>query len=280
MDVLKTYKLFIGGKFPRTESGQYSNLLNSSGDHIANICKASRKDFREAVVAARSAFVPWSKRTAYNRGQILYRVAEMLESRKASLIDDLVKCNWEAVQAEKQVDSTINLWVQYAGWADKYQQLHSSVNPVQGPFFNFSQSEPMGVIVHISNATGGILDFSHTILPSLVSGNAIVLISEGELRHTSIELAEVLAVSDVPAGVINILTTEEKETDEHAFSHMDVNAVGLFGVSKERQKSAEFLSVSNLKRIVHQSNSSCIESQLNNIRNFTETRTTWHPNLA
>lgn len=282
MEVQKTYKLYVNGAFPRTESGRYTEILDAEGRHFANICRSSRKDLREAVVAARGAFASWSGRTAYNRAQILYRVAEILESRRESLEKDHHRMGITSEVAERIVSEAISLWVHFAGFADKMGQLLSSVNPVQGPFFNFSTPEPIGVVGVVSGSEKGIAEMSKAILPVLVSGNTVVLIAEGPNRHLGIDMAEAFAVSDIPAGVINILTTEENSLDEHLFTHMDINAVSLPKKSDERNADAQKKATSNLKRICNPGDINIEDpaSGLRNIRMFTELKTTWHPNLA
>jgi acyl-CoA reductase-like NAD-dependent aldehyde dehydrogenase len=282
MEIQKTYKLYINGSFPRTESGKYDAIYDKNGHHFANICAASRKDLREAVGSARKAFMSWSSRTDYNRAQILYRVAEILESRKESLITDHFRMGRTNEEAERWVSGAIALWVHFAGFADKWSQLLSTVNPVQGPFFNFSNPEPVGVVGVVSNTDEGILSLSRAILPVLVSGNSLILCAEGGLRHLAIDLAEVFAVSDVPAGVINILTTEEGRLDDHLFSHMDINALSLSGELKERNAYARTSATSNLKRVINPVSFAANKpgTVLRTIGMFTEIKTTWHPNLA
>ena len=280
IEVLKTYKMYIGGKFPRTESGRYFTLKNTKGEEIANMCTGSRKDFRNAVVAARKAFEPWANKTAYNRSQILYRIAEMLEGRKAQFIDELMQMGSTKKQAENEVFTSIDRLIYYAGWADKYQQISSSVNPVSGAFFNFSVQEPTGVVSVIAPEENGLIGLVSTIAPIIVSGNTCIVLASESKALCSISFAEVINSSDVPGGVINILTGNAEELIPHFSTHMDVNSMLYCGNDKKAMKSITENSTTNLKRIV-------VKSEINWMKNdnespyfitkFTEVKTTWHP---
>ena len=223
--VAKTYKIYIGGKFPRTESGRYFALENSAGDIIANICRASRKDFRNSVVAARSAFAEWSAASAYLRGQILYRIAEMLEGQGEQFVAELMLQGESRRHAQKEVAASIDRLIYYAGWSDKYQQIFSSVNPVNSAHFNFSVLEPTGVVSILAPDDSGLLGLVSNIAPVIVGGNTCVVLASEQMPLCAVSFAEVLHVSDVPGGVVNILTGFRDELTEHFASHMDVNAV-------------------------------------------------------
>ncbi len=280
IEVLKTYKMYIGGKFPRTESGRYFTLKNTKGEEIANMCTGSRKDFRNAVVAARKAFEPWANKTAYNRSQILYRIAEMLEGRKAQFIDELMQMGSTKKQAENEVFTSIDRLIYYAGWADKYQQISSSVNPVSGAFFNFSVQEPTGVVSVIAPEENGLIGLVSTIAPIIVSGNTCIVLASESKALCSISFAEVINSSDVPGGVINILTGNAEELIPHFSTHMDVNSMLYCGNDKKAMKSIKENSTTNLKRIVVKSDINWMKNDNESpyfITKFTEVKTTWHP---
>ena len=211
LDVQKTYKLYIGGKFPRTESGRYFLVSDNDGNHHSNLCLASRKDVRNAVVAARMAQHSWGQTTALNRGQILYRIAEMLEGRKEQFIQELQAVGNSKNQAKKEVTEAIDRWVYYAGWSDKYQQVFSAVNPVSSQHFNFSTLEPMGVVSAIAPDRQGLLGLTSIIAPTIVGANTMVVLASESEPMCSISLAEVIHASDVPAGVVNILTRKKSQ---------------------------------------------------------------------
>jgi acyl-CoA reductase-like NAD-dependent aldehyde dehydrogenase len=226
LGVLKTYKLFIGGKFPRGESGRYLTAHSRDGRKaLANYCQASRKDFRDAVVAARKAFPAWAKMSAYLRSQILYRAAEMLEHRSAEMIEELGRANVPPRRAEEELNSTIDRLVYYAGWTDKYTQLFSSVNPVASAHFNFTTPEPTGVVAAICPDTPSLLPLVSLLAPIILSGNSVVILASETSPLAAITFAEILATSDLPGGVVNILTGNRAELAPHFASHMDVNAV-------------------------------------------------------
>jgi acyl-CoA reductase-like NAD-dependent aldehyde dehydrogenase len=204
--VNKTYKLYIGGKFPRTESGRYFKLESKNGELIANVCRGSKKDVRDAVVAARKTFGEWSKKTSYNRGQILYRIAETLEGKKAQLIDTLCRQGMKSAAALVDVEDAIDRVVYYAGWCDKYQQIFSSVNPVESSHFNFSYPEPTGVVTIIAPEDSGLLGLVSSIMPAIAGGNTVVVLASSQYPLTAIEFAEAIHASDVPGGTINLIT--------------------------------------------------------------------------
>ena len=280
IEVLKTYKMYIGGKFPRTESGIHYPQLDSKGNPIANMCKASRKDFRNTVVEARKAQEPWANRTAYNRSQILYRIAEMLEGRKAQFIEELMQMGATKKQAENEVFTSIDRLIYYAGWADKYQQISSSVNPVSGAFFNFSMHEPTGVVAVIAPEENGLIGLVSTIAPIIVSGNSCIVLASESKALCSISFAEVINSSDVPGGVINILTGNALELIPHFSTHMDVNSLLYCGNNKKAIQLMKENSVTNLKRIVVKKDIDWMKDENESpyfITKFTEVKTTWHP---
>lgn len=279
LEILKTYKIFIGGQFPRTESGRYYTPLDQKGQPLANMCLSSRKDFRNAVVAARKAFGSWSEKTAFNRGQILYRIAEMLEGRKAQFVEELVKQGSKEAKAKQEVELAIDRCVYYAGWCDKYQQVFSSVNPVASSHFNFSALEPMGVVGIIAPQTNGLIGLVSTILPVIAGGNACVVLASENLPLCAITFAEVLATSDLTGGVVNILTGTEKELVDQFHSHMDVNAVVYAGGNKEHASAIESGADCNVKRVfVYEKDfTNAADENPYYITDLQELKTTWHP---
>ncbi|GAB4193039.1 MAG: aldehyde dehydrogenase family protein [Phycisphaeraceae bacterium] len=280
LGVLKTYKLYIGGKFPRTESGRYYKLTSPSGEVLANLCQASRKDFREAVVAARSAHEKWSAATAYNRGQVLYRVAEMLEGRSAQFATELVHMGAEPEQARAEVACAIDRMVYYAGWCDKYQQVFSSVNPVASSHFNFSIPEPVGVVSILAPEESGLAGLVSVIAPVIASGNACVVLASQRKALSAITLAEVLHTSDLPGGVVNLLTGDRGELLEHFASHMDVNAVVYCGDDSAQIEQLRNHATGNLKRAVIRNRTDWLSDEAQGpyeILDTVEIKTTWHP---
>ena len=272
--------MYIGGKFPRTESGRCFTLKNAKGEEIANMCKGSRKDFRNAVVEARKAFEPWSNKTAYNRSQILYRIAEMLEGRKAQFIDELMQMGSTKKQAEEEVFTSIDRLIYYAGWADKYQQISSSVNPVSGAFFNFTVLEPTGVVTAIAPEENGLIGLVSVIAPIIVSGNSCIVLASESKALCSVSFAEVINSSDVPGGVINILTGNAEELIPHFSTHMDVNSMLYCGDDKKSIQLIKENSAINLKRIVIKKDIDWMKDEAESpyfITKFTEVKTTWHP---
>lgn len=277
LSVAKTYKLYIGGAFPRSESGRVYEITSTKGKFVANAAKASRKDARDAVVAARSAVGKWSSATAYNRGQVLYRIAELLEGRRAQFVQEIVDLEGvSAAAASAQVDDAVDLWVWYAGWADKYVQVSGNANPVAGPYFNLSVPEPTGVVAIIAPQakTGTLLGFVGTVAPVILSGNTAVVIANERAPLTAISLSEILATSDVPGGVVNILTGSAAEIAPWLVSHADVNAVDLTGAGELDWAELEREAAGTLKRVVRPSD--VVDASLSRITGFTETKTVWH----
>jgi acyl-CoA reductase-like NAD-dependent aldehyde dehydrogenase len=251
LDVRKTYKLFVGGAFPRSESGRSYPVLSKSGDLIAYAAKASRKDLRDAVVAARGAFGGWSGATAYNRGQVLYRVAEMMEGRAAQFAAEVASAEGlRPAKADAVVSATIDRWVWYAGWSDKVAQVAGGANAVAGPYFNFSVPEPTGVVVMLAPADSSLLGLVSVLAPVIVTGNTAVVIASESRPLPSVVLAEVLATSDVPAGVVSVLTGSIAELGPVAAGHMDVNAIDLTGAPAADRVALERAAAGNLKRVV------------------------------
>jgi acyl-CoA reductase-like NAD-dependent aldehyde dehydrogenase len=280
LGVLKTYKLYIDGQFPRTESGRYYSAKNSAGENLANICLSSRKDFRNAVVAARKAFAGWSEKTAYNRGQILYRIAEMLEGRREQFIAELISVGASKKEAEREVTVATDRLVYYAGWSDKYQQVFSAVNPVSSHHFNFSLPEPVGVIAMITPEETPLLGLISAIAPAIVGGNACIALASTTKPLCAITFAEVLATSDLPAGVVNILTGQVGELASHFASHMDVNSVLYCRDDRETLTQIETLAAENVKRVVKPQIRDWYSDDAQDpylIMEFQETKTTWHP---
>ena len=280
IDVLKTYKIFIWGKFPRTESGRYFHMKNAKGDLLANMCLSSRKDFRNAVVSARKAQENWANATALNRGQILYRIAEMLESRKSQFIQQLISIGSTKSAAKKEVALSIDRLIYYAGWSDKFQQIFSSVNPVASSYFNFSILEPTGVVSIIAPNENPLLGLISLLAPTIVGGNTCVILAPCTNPLVAISLAEVLNTSDVPAGVVNILTGDREELLSHFASHKDVNAIIYCGDNLKEIKTVEEMATENLKRvnIYRRKNWGQGNSQSPYfIEKCQEIKTIWHP---
>ncbi|WP_166996237.1 aldehyde dehydrogenase family protein [Paramicrobacterium fandaimingii] len=275
LTVPKTYKLFIGGTFPRSESGRTFEIVSAKGDFLANAAQASRKDARDAVKAARGAVSGWSGATAYNRGQVLYRIAELLEGRRGQFIEEIQRGeNVSRATAEKQVDEAIDRWVWYAGWADKYTQVSGNANPVSGPFFNLSVPEPTGVVAVIAPQDSSLLGFVSVIAPALVTGNVVVAVASEQFPLSAITLAEVLATSDVPAGVVNVLTGVPGEIAPWLASHADVNAIDLAGAEHLDWIDLQISAADTLKRVLPPTGDA--GPSLDRITAFTETKTVWH----
>jgi acyl-CoA reductase-like NAD-dependent aldehyde dehydrogenase len=280
VEVLKTYKIYIGGKFPRTESGRYYTPADKSGNALGNICLSSRKDFRNAVVAARGAFGGWSSRAAFNRGQILYRIAEMLEGRKAQFVEELQRQGSTQKQAETEVFAAIDRLIYYSGWCDKFQQVHSSVNPVASAHFNFTVPEPMGVIAVMAPEKDSLIGMISVIAPIIAGGNTCVVLAAENQPLCAITLAEVINSSDVPGGVINILTGNRKELMPHMTTHMDVNALVYCGSNKKDIQTIKENATLNVKRpIIYKQDDWYSDNEQNPymILNTQEFKTTWHP---
>ena len=280
LDVRKTYKLYVGGAFPRSESGRTYEVTDSKGAFVANVAKASRKDARDAVVAARKAFAGWSGRTPYNRGQILYRVAEVLEGRREQFISEVAAAEGiRRTSATTAVDTAIDRWVWYAGWADKLAQATGSANAVAGPYFDFSLPEPTGVVGVLAPQRSSLLGLVSVLAPVIVSGNTTVLVSSYERPVPAVTLAEVLATSDVPGGVVNLLTGDAAEVGPWLASHMDVQAIDLAGAEQpELAVSMEIAAADNLKRVLrHRDEDWAADPGIDRMTAFLETKTVWHP---
>lgn len=278
--VAKTYKLYIGGQFPRTESGRYFPLHDSRGAVLANVCRASRKDFRNAVVAARAAFGGWSGTSAYLRGQVLYRIAEMLEGRREQFVAELVTQGSTKRQAAGEVDAAIDRLIHFAGWSDKYQQVFSAVNPVASSHFNFSVLEPMGVVAIVAPEAPGLLGLVGNLAPAIVGGNTAVVLASEACPLSAISFAEVLHASDVPAGVANVLTGYRDELCPHFASHMDVNAIVLGEAGTDAAADVQREAAENIKRVIVRSGTDWFSADAANpylIQDTQETKTTWHP---
>ena len=279
--VRKTYKLYIGGAFPRSESGRSYEVTSAQGAFLANAALASRKDARDAVRAARSAFGGWSGATAYNRGQILYRIAEMLEGRREQFADEVAAA--EGVTRESalaQTDAAIDRWVWYAGWSDKISQVRGTVNPVAGPYWNVSSPEPTGVVAVFAPERPSLFGLVSVLAPVIVSGNAAVVVSPGSAALPAITLAEVLATSDLPGGVVNILTGRIAELGMPLASHLDVDALDLSGVTELKLATdLERAAAQNLKRLRRPEPEPdwTADPGLDRIVSFLETKTVWHP---
>ncbi len=280
LEILKTYKIYIGGKFPRTESGRYYIAENSDNEKLANVCLSSRKDFREAVVAARNAFGDWGTRAAFNRGQILYRIAEMLEGRKAQFIDELIKQDATKEEAENEVLLSIDRLIYYAGWCDKFQQLYSAVNPVASSHFNFSVPEPTGVVSIIAPQGSSLLGLVSVIAPVIAGGNTCIVLASYTKPLCAVTLAEVLNSSDVPGGVVNILTGKIAELAPYFADHMDVNALVFCENDADTQKMIQEKASLNLKRVVLYNKITWLSDNGQSpylIMDTQEIKTTWHP---
>ena len=272
IDVKKTYKLFINGAFPRSESGRTYEVKTAKGVFLANPCLASRKDLREAVVAARAAHSGWNKATAYNRGQILYRIAEMLEARSSAFIEEIVLTTGVTkVKAEKEVIQAVDTLVWYAGWSDKIASLTGSTNPVAGPFYNFTVPESMGVVAAVAPENPSLLGLIESIAPIITSGNSVIILASTKAPLSAISFAEVLATSDLPAGVVNILTGKKDEIAPWMASHMDIDAMDISGLATKLTSEIKVAGAENLKRIHSFKN-----SNPGRITAFTESKTVWH----
>ena len=280
LEVLKTYKIYIGGQFPRTESGRYYIPVNGEGKKLANVCLSSRKDFRDAVVAARAAFGGWSGRAAFNRSQIVYRMAEMLEGRKAQFIEELMQQDATKNDAEAEVNLAIDRLIYYAGWCDKFQQLFSAVNPVAGPHFNFSVPEPTGVVSIIAPQSDSLLGLVSVIAPVIAGGNTCVVLASETKPLCGVTFSEVLNSSDLPGGVVNILTGKPAELASWFVDHMDVNATIYCEKDSSVQKMMREKSALNLKRISFYDKVNWYSEEGQSpyfIMDTQEIKTTWHP---
>jgi acyl-CoA reductase-like NAD-dependent aldehyde dehydrogenase len=279
--VRKTYKLYIGGSFPRSESGRSYPVTDHKGRFGANAALASRKDARDAVSAARKAFPGWSGATAYNRGQVLYRVAELLEGRRAQFVAEVRAAEGLSARlAEATVDEAIDRWVWYAGWSDKISQVRGASNPVAGPYFNFSLPEPTGVVAVIAPQASSLLGFVSVVAPAVVSGNTVVALASEQFPLPAVSLTEVLATSDVPGGVINVLTGRTAEVAPWLASHMDVNAIDVTGAPGDLADDLAVAAAENLKRVVRPRSEDedwTAEPGLERMLAYLETKTVWHP---
>jgi acyl-CoA reductase-like NAD-dependent aldehyde dehydrogenase len=274
IDVKKTYKLFIGGAFPRTESGRTYEVKNSKGDFIANPCMASRKDLKDAVVAARAAQSGWSQATAYNRGQILYRIAEMLEGRTEQFVSEISELTGVTLKkAHDEVEQSIDLLVWYAGWTDKISALDGATNPVAGPYYNFTIPEALGVVGFIAPKKSALLGFIAGIAPIIASGNTVIALASENAPLPAMSLAEVIATSDVPGGVVNILTGKTAELAPWFASHMDIDGLDITGLDSKFVADIKVAGAQNLKRI-HAFKDTATPGR---ILAFMESKTVWHP---
>ena len=283
IDVRKTYKLYIGGAFPRSESGHSYVVNDSKGQFVANAALASRKDGRDAVIAARKAFTGWAAKTAYNRAQILYRVAEIMEDRRPQFVEAVRQSEGlSAARAERVVDDAIDRLVWYAGWADKITQVVGGANPVAGPFFNLSTPEPTGVVAVLAPQESSLLGLISVVAPAIVTGNTVVVVSSYERPLPAVTFSEVLATSDVPGGVVNILTGSAATVGPWLASHMDVNALDLTGVAGDPELaiSLEQAAAENLKRVRRAPASEpdwSLDPGTSAMTPFLEIKTVWHP---
>ncbi len=285
--VMKTYKIFIGGKFPRTESGRYYQPMGSDDKPLANICRSSRKDVREAVGAARGAVSGWAGRSAFNRGQILYRIGEMLEGRSAQFVHELMLHGSTQQQAEAEVAAAIDRWLHYAGWCDKFQAVFSSVNPTNSSHFNFSVQEPTGVVGVMCPDTTGLIGLVSMIAPVITGGNTCVVVASERMPLPAVTFTEVLATSDLPGGVVNLLTGMRSELLKPLVTHMDINAITVADATKEERAMLDVEATCNLKRVVYRKavTSSGVETDWSKeegqspyfILDTQEVKTTWHP---
>ncbi len=278
LDVRKTYKLHIGGKFPRSESGRTYELNDHQGKFLANVAQGSRKDARDAVVAARAAQPGWASATAYNRGQILYRIAEMLEGRREQFVAEIrAMTGASASKANAEVDAAIDSWVWHAGWSDKIDSVAGSMNPVAGPFFNISTNQPTGVVAVLAPQGSALVGLVNSIAPAIVSGNTVVVVASEQLPLSAITLTEVLATSDLPGGVVNMLTGSEKEIGSWLASHQDVNAIDLEGSSNAVE--LEIMAAETIKRVIRSQSYARLGSRgtLEHILSLMEVKTVWHP---
>ncbi|HEY0486771.1 MAG TPA: aldehyde dehydrogenase family protein [Mycobacteriales bacterium] len=281
LGVNKTYKLYVGGAFPRSESGRSYPVLGASGDFLAHAAAGSRKDVRDAVVAARAAFRGWAGATAYNRGQVLYRVAEMMEGRRAQFGDEVARAEGlSAADALALVDEAVDRWVWYAGWTDKLAQVLGSANPVAGPYLNLSTPEPSGVVGVLAPPESSLLGLVSVLAPVLAAGNTAVVLASETRPLPAVTLAEVLVTSDVPGGVVNVITGRVAETAPRLASHADVDGLDLTGAPEELATALEVAAADNLKRVLRRPDTQpdwSAEPGLGRLRAFLETKTVWHP---
>ncbi|MFJ7901241.1 aldehyde dehydrogenase family protein [Streptomyces sp. NPDC096198] len=279
LSVFKTYKLYVGGKFPRSESGRVYEVTDSKGNWLANAPQSSRKDARDAVVAARKAFGGWSGATAYNRGQILYRIAEMLEGRREQFVREVADAEGlSKAKAAAVVDAAIDRWVWYAGWTDKIAQVVGGGNPVAGPFFNLSSPEPTGVVAVLAPQESSFLGLVSVIAPVIATGNTAVVVASEKAPLPALSLGEVLATSDLPGGVVNVLSGRTAEIAAPLAAHQDVNAIDLAGADEVLAKELEIAAADNLKRVLRpQAVDHTATPGTERLTAFLETKTVWHP---
>ncbi|MER7637375.1 aldehyde dehydrogenase family protein [Streptomyces sp. NPDC126522] len=279
LSVFKTYKLYVGGKFPRSESGRVYEVTDSKGKWLANAPRSSRKDARDAVVAARKAFGGWSGATAYNRGQILYRIAEMLEGRRDQFTREVADAEGlSKAKAAAVVDAAIDRWVWYAGWTDKIAQVVGGANPVAGPYFNLSSPEPTGVVTVLAPQDSSFLGLISVIAPAIATGNTVIVIASEKSPLPALSLGEVLATSDLPGGVVNILSGATAEIATPLAAHQDVNAIDLAGADDVLAKDLEIAAADNLKRVLRPQPVDYTETPgIDRLTAFLETKTVWHP---
>ncbi|MFE6690392.1 aldehyde dehydrogenase family protein [Streptomyces sp. NPDC057743] len=279
LGVLKTYKLYVGGKFPRSESGRVYEVTDAKGNWLANAPLSSRKDARDAVVAARKAFGGWSGATAYNRGQILYRIAEMLQGRRDQFVAEVADAEGlSKAKAAAQVDAAIDRWVWYAGWSDKVAQIAGSSNPVAGPYFNLSAPEPTGVVAVLAPQESSFLGLVSVLAPVIVTGNTAVVVTSERAPLPALSLAEVLATSDLPGGVVNLLSGRTAELGAPLAAHQDVNALDLAGADAELATELETAAADNLKRVLRpRAVDWTADPGTDRLLAFLETKTVWHP---
>ncbi|GHH77669.1 aldehyde dehydrogenase [Streptomyces sulfonofaciens] len=288
LGVLKTYKLYVGGRFPRSESGRVYEVTDSKGAWLANAPRASRKDARDAVVAARKAFGGWSGATAYNRGQILYRIAEMLEGRREQFVREVADAEGlTRPKAAAQVDAAVDRWVWYAGWTDKVAQVFGGGNPVAGPYFNLSTPEPTGVVAVLAPGTPALLGLVSVLAPVIATGNTAVLVAGERAPLPALTLGEVLATSDLPGGVVNVLSGRTAEIAAPLAAHQDVNALDLTGADADLAKELETAAADNLKRVLRPQPVDgpgaadwTADPGTARLTAFLETKTVWHPTGA
>ncbi|MFF4716826.1 aldehyde dehydrogenase family protein [Streptomyces eurythermus] len=279
LSVFKTYKLYVGGKFPRSESGRVYEVTDSKNNWLANAPLSSRKDARDAVVAARKAFGGWSGATAYNRGQVLYRVAEMLEGRREQFTREVADAEGlSKSKAAAVVDATVDRWVWYAGWTDKIAQVTGGANPVAGPYFNLSSPEPTGVVAVVAPQESSFLGLVSVVAPVIATGNTAVVIASEKAPLPALSLGEVLATSDVPGGVVNVLSGRTAELAAPLAAHQDVNAIDLAGADEALAKELEIAAADNLKRVLRPQPVDYFETPgIERMTAFLETKTVWHP---
>ncbi|MGA1077880.1 MAG: aldehyde dehydrogenase family protein [Nitriliruptoraceae bacterium] len=284
LSVMKTYKLAIGGQFPRSESGRSYEVVAHDGRFLANAARASRKDVRDAVVAARAAQAKWAGATAFNRGQVLYRVAEVLEGRAQQLVDELAALTGDADAAAVEVAATVDRWVWYAGWTDKFAQVAGSVNPVAGPFFNLSAPEPLGVVGIVAPQGSALLGLTSVVAPALVGGNAVVVVASETRPLPAVTLAEVLATSDVPGGIVNVLTGGRDELAPVLAGHLDVDGLdlaGMAGATVDELAALEVLAAEDVTRVLPapaaEPDWTRVPHGVERIMAWCDVKTVWHP---